>query len=95
MQQPLLHSLMSAAGQAFFDIITFLFWATILLGPLFRSGDEEDPIEEGGEAAAAHCSFDGCRALTMKSTEFCWKHQDAKPHISDGPAWWEEGGGAP
>tara|TARA_B100000029_G_scaffold42539_1_gene39513 strand:+ start:690 stop:935 length:246 start_codon:yes stop_codon:yes gene_type:complete len=81
---------MSAVGVTLIEIISFFFWATLMLGPLFRMGDEE-----GSEAAAAHCSFDGCRALTMKSTEFCWKHQDAKPHISDGPAWWEEGGGAP
>jgi len=44
------------------------------------------------------CEFDSCRSLTFRSTDYCWKHQDGKPHESDGPAtirtngeasWWE------
>jgi len=80
-----------------FDIISFLFFLGIFFGgqiiPWAESEIAKEGKDGGSDGKTSHCSFDGCRSLTMKSTEFCWKHQDAKPHISDGPAWWEEGGG--
>ena len=39
------------------------------------------------------CAMDYCHSLNFRNTNYCWKHQDAKPHETDGPAWWEEGGG--
>tara|TARA_B100000959_G_scaffold278857_1_gene337939 strand:+ start:658 stop:939 length:282 start_codon:yes stop_codon:yes gene_type:complete len=71
------------------DICGFLFFIAMFLNPLFRNSEKE-----GDEDEHPHCSFGECRSLTMKSTGFCWKHQDGKHHISDGPAWWEEGGGS-
>ena len=43
------------------------------------------------------CQFADCRSLTFRSTDYCWKHQEGKPHESDGPwkpnagdsFWWE------
>ena len=26
------------------------------------------------------CQFAGCRSLTFRSTDYCWKHQEGKPH---------------
>ena len=26
------------------------------------------------------CQFSGCRSLTFRSTDYCWKHQEGKPH---------------
>ena len=26
------------------------------------------------------CQFADCRSLTFRSTDYCWKHQDGKPH---------------
>ena len=44
------------------------------------------------------CQFADCRSLTFRTTDYCWKHQDGKPHESDGPwkpdaedsFWWED-----
>ena len=44
------------------------------------------------------CQFADCRSLTFRSTDYCWKHQEGKPHESDGPrkpnagdsVWWED-----
>ena len=40
------------------------------------------------------CSMDKCYSLSFRNTDYCWKHQDGKPHATDGPSWWEEGGGS-
>ena len=31
----------------------------------------------GGQARS--CTLDGCRTLTYRSTDYCWKHQDTAP----------------
>ncbi|HJM13653.1 MAG TPA: hypothetical protein QF641_04090 [Candidatus Thalassarchaeaceae archaeon] len=71
-------------------------------GQLFKSSEEseeEDTNESPfvAEKAAARqgnqmrgCAMEGCNSLTFRSTEYCWKHQDGKPHASDGRGWWEE-----
>ncbi|MEE2629440.1 MAG: hypothetical protein VX492_01120 [Candidatus Thermoplasmatota archaeon] len=38
------------------------------------------------------CAMDHCNSLSFRNTDYCWKHQDAKRHVTDGPGWWEEGG---
>ena len=45
------------------------------------------------------CAFDGCNALSFRSTDHCWRHQDESPSDPE-PApepepevegnWWEE-----
>ena len=31
----------------------------------------------GGQARS--CALDGCRTLTYRSTDYCWRHQDTAP----------------
>ena len=54
--------------------------------------------QQSNSNESLRCEFDSCRSLTFRSTDYCWKHQDGKPHESDGPAtirtngeasWWE------
>jgi hypothetical protein len=54
--------------------------------------------EELRERRARSCALDGCRTLTYRSTDYCWKHQDTAPTEpeaeSDSEAdtesgWWE------
>ena len=47
--------------------------------------------------ALRSCSYDGCNALTFRSTDHCWRHQDETPSDpepepeSEAEAnWWEE-----
>jgi hypothetical protein len=35
--------------------------------------------EELRERRARSCALDGCRTLTYRSTDYCWKHQDTAP----------------
>ena len=42
-----------------------------------------------------NCSFDGCHALSFRSTDYCWKHQpetpsDPEPEPEQEANWWEE-----
>ena len=41
-----------------------------------------------------NCAMDNCNSLSFRNTDYCWKHQDGKPHVTDGPSCWEEGGGS-
>lgn len=89
-------------------IVFGLFWLIDQIfndGKFFQSEGEEEtestphssipkPIISQNEQKNK-CSQNGCRSLTFRSTDYCWKHQDGKPHVSDGlnANWWEEGGG--
>jgi hypothetical protein len=42
-----------------------------------------------------NCSFDGCHALSFRSTDYCWKHQsetplEPEPESEAEANWWEE-----
>jgi len=52
------------------------------------------PEERRGRRARS-CALDGCRVLTFRSTDYCWKHQDAtptdpEPEPETESNWWEE-----
>ena len=41
------------------------------------------------------CAVQGCNALTFRSTEYCWRHQDEPQLVSEldseqEPNWWED-----
>ncbi len=59
----------------------------------FFDDDEEDSTNAQKRPMPAKCSFDNCNSLAFRSSEYCWKHQEGKAHVTDGPSWWEEGGG--
>jgi len=41
--------------------------------------------------ALRNCSHDDCFALTFRSTDYCWRHQDETPLEPESEAnWWEE-----
>ncbi len=85
-------------GDAAFDLVCMGFfglaWILQHFGvPLFEGdGEQEDQFEPNKPKKG--CSYGNCNSLTFRSTDYCWKHQDGKAHVTDGPAWWEEGGGA-
>jgi hypothetical protein len=67
-------------------------------GALPAFGESKGPVTLSNHQRSKKCEFDSCRTLTFRSTDYCWKHQDGKPHESDGPAtirtnledpWWE------
>ena len=38
------------------------------------------------------CALDGCHALSFRTTDYCWKHQDERqlePDPEQEPNWWE------
>jgi len=42
-----------------------------------------------------NCSFDGCYALSFRSTDYCWKHQsetlsEPEPEPEAEANWWQE-----
>ncbi len=84
------------------DLVIFaaiaIFWVVdqIFKGKLFESVDPDEPVKPKSKKLVK-CNFEGCTSLSFRSTEYCWKHQDGKPHQTDKTAksnWWEEGGGA-
>ncbi len=41
------------------------------------------------------CAVEGCNALAFRSTDYCWKHQDEPPLVSEPKPeqesnWWED-----
>ena len=45
-----------------------------------------------------NCAVEGCNALTFRSTDYCWRHQDEPPLDSESdpeqePNWWEDNQG--
>ena len=67
-------------------------------GALPAFGESKGPVTLSNHQRSKKCEFDSCRSLTFRSTDYCWKHQDGKPHESDGPvtiptngetSWWE------
>ena len=47
--------------------------------------------------ALRNCSFDGCNALSFRTTDYCWKHQpetpsdpEPEPEPEADANWWEE-----
>ncbi|RCH77292.1 MAG: hypothetical protein DBX04_00875 [Candidatus Poseidoniales archaeon] len=45
-----------------------------------------------------NCAVEGCNALTFRSTDYCWRHQDEPPLDSEPdpeqePNWWEDNQG--
>tara|TARA_B100000676_G_C17753045_1_gene667575 strand:- start:367 stop:645 length:279 start_codon:yes stop_codon:yes gene_type:complete len=60
-------------------------------------GESKGPVSLANNQRSNKCQFADCRSLTFRSTDYCWKHQDGKPHESDGPLkpnagdsfWWE------
>jgi hypothetical protein len=83
------------AGEDFvFDILCMGFIAVAwVLQQFFEKDNDQEDQSEPNERNIG-CSYGNCRSLSYRSTDYCWKHQDGKAHITDGPAWWEEGGGA-
>ncbi|MEE3113514.1 MAG: hypothetical protein VX303_01140, partial [Candidatus Thermoplasmatota archaeon] len=85
------------------DLVIFaafaIFWVVDQFfneGKLFESVDPDEPIKPKSKKLVK-CNFEGCTSLSFRSTEYCWKHQDGKPHQTDKtakPNWWEEGGDA-
>lgn len=59
----------------------------------FFNDEEEESNNPENSPMPAKCSLDNCNSLVFRSTEYCWKHQGGKSHVTDGPSWWEEGGG--
>ena len=61
-------------------------------------GESKGPVSLANNQRSNKCQFADCRSLTFRSTDYCWKHQDGKPHESDGPwkpnagdsFWWED-----
>ncbi len=54
------------------------------------------PEDRRGRRARS-CALDDCRVLTFRSTDYCWKHQDAtppdpepEPEPEADANWWEE-----
>ena len=44
---------------------------------------------------ATQCALDGCHALSFRTTDYCWKHQDERqsepePEHDQESNWWEE-----
>ncbi|MBR80106.1 MAG: hypothetical protein CMA88_04940 [Euryarchaeota archaeon] len=80
-------------ADAAFDLVCMGFFGLIWLLRHFleEDGEEGDKLEPNNWEKG--CSYGNCKSLTFRSTDYCWKHQDGKPHVTDGPAWWEEGGG--
>ncbi len=60
-------------------------------------GESKGPVSLANHHRSKKCQFADCRSLTFRSTDYCWKHQEGKPHESDGPwkpnsegsFWWE------
>ena len=67
-------------------------------GALPAFGESKGPVTLSNQKRSKKCEFDSCRSLTFRSTDYCWKHQEGKPHESDGPwkpnsedsFWWEK-----
>ena len=84
---------------AIFAVIAF-FWIldqSFNEGKFFESSESIDEPVKPKPKKLVKCNFEGCASLSFRSTEYCWKHQDGKPHHTDKtakPNWWEEGGGA-
>ena len=61
-------------------------------------GESKGPVSLANNRRSNKCQFADCRSLTFRTTDYCWKHQDGKPHESDGPwkpdsedsFWWED-----
>ena len=80
-----------------FDII---FYTGVGAG--LSAGGSNSPVSFDNSQAvkfrSQKCQFADCRSLTFRTTDYCWKHQDGKPHESDGPwkpdaedsFWWED-----
>ena len=44
---------------------------------------------------ATQCALDGCHALSFRTTDYCWRHQDERqsepePEHDQESNWWEE-----
>jgi len=48
-------------------------------------GESKAPVSLANHHRSKKCQFADCRSLTFRSTDYCWKHQEGKPHESDGP----------
>ena len=71
-------------------------------GAGLSAGGSNSPVSFDNSQTVKHrsqkCQFADCRSLTFRTTDYCWKHQDGKPHESDGPwkpdaedsFWWED-----
>ncbi len=46
------------------------------------SGNRSKRLTESRDTLR-NCSFDGCNALTFRSTDHCWRHQDEPPSDPD------------
>ena len=54
------------------------------------TGDRSKRLTESRNALR-NCSYDGCYALSFRSTDYCWRHQDETPSEPEAEAnWWEE-----
>ncbi len=61
-------------------------------------GESKGPVSLANHQRDNKCQFANCRSLTFRSTDYCWKHQEGRPHESDGPwkpdavdsFWWED-----
>jgi len=67
-------------------------------GDILSTGERKPVRLEAEQRQSKKCEFGGCRSLNFRSTDYCWKHQEGKPHQSDGPipirttgesSWWE------
>jgi len=57
------------------------------------TGNRSKRLTENRDALR-NCSFDGCSALTFRSSDYCLRHRDEKPLEQEADAnWWEEGSG--
>ena len=43
-------------------------------------GESKGPVSLANHQRDNKCQFADCRSLTFRSTDYCWKHQDGKPH---------------
>tara|TARA_B100000029_G_C17153082_1_gene806768 strand:- start:180 stop:440 length:261 start_codon:yes stop_codon:yes gene_type:complete len=80
-------------SMAAFDFICMGFFCLIWLFRYFFEDDGEPEDEYEPNEPKKGCSYGNCNSLNFRSTDYCWKHQDGKAHVTDGPSWWEEGGG--
>ena len=75
----------------------------ILFALLGGGGSSSEPRTKKGylvqkrPAQIAQCAHDGCYALSFRTTDFCWKHQDetlpepeTEPEAGLESGWWEE-----
>jgi len=60
------------------------------------SGNRSKRLTESRNALR-NCSFDGCNALSFRTTDYCWKHQpetpsepEPEPEPEAEGNWWED-----